>query len=100
MLHQDNAPTHSSLLIRNILAMHETTFVPQPPDSPDLAPADFLLFTKQKFTLKDRRFEPVQYIQENLLAELPDIPQKALECFQNSFLKSRERCIRSELFRK
>jgi hypothetical protein len=41
MLHHDNAPAHTSLLIREFLAKHETTVVPQPPYSPDLAPADF-----------------------------------------------------------
>jgi hypothetical protein len=41
MLHHDNEPAQTSLLIREFLAKHETTLVPQPPYSPDLAPADF-----------------------------------------------------------
>jgi hypothetical protein len=69
--------------IRDILAKHETTFVPQSPDSSDIAPADFLLFPKRKFTLKDR-FQSVENIQENSLAELPAIAHKAFQqCFQN-----------------
>ena len=40
MLH-DNAPSHSSYLVRDFLAKHATTVLPQPPYSPDLAPADF-----------------------------------------------------------
>jgi len=40
MLHHDNAPAHASLLIRSYLAKHQTSVVPHPPDSPDLAPAD------------------------------------------------------------
>jgi hypothetical protein len=40
MLHADNAPAHTSLLIRQFLAKHETTVVPQPPYSPDPASAD------------------------------------------------------------
>jgi transposase len=60
LLHHDNPPAHSSLLIRDFLTKHETTLVPQPPYSPDLAPADFFLFTKLKFVLKGRRFEPVE----------------------------------------
>jgi hypothetical protein len=39
-----------------------TTFLPQPPYSPDLAPADFFLFPKLKSTLKGRRFESVDAI--------------------------------------
>jgi hypothetical protein len=41
MLHNDKVPAHASLLIREFLEKHETTLVPQPPHSPDLAPADF-----------------------------------------------------------
>ena len=41
LLHHDNAPAHSSFLVHNFLAKNEATIVPQPPYSPDLAPADF-----------------------------------------------------------
>jgi len=54
MLHHDNAPAHTSLLIREFLTKHETTVVLQPPYSPDLAPADFFLFLKLKSSLKGR----------------------------------------------
>ena len=45
MLHH-NAPAYASLLIHSYLAKHQTSTVPQPPHSPDLAPADFFLFPK------------------------------------------------------
>jgi histone-lysine N-methyltransferase SETMAR len=41
MLHHDNTPAHTSFLIREFLAKHGTTLIPQPPYSPDLAPTDF-----------------------------------------------------------
>jgi transposase len=66
MLHYDKAPPHTSLLIREFLAKQETIVVPQPPYSPDLAPADFFLFPKLKSTLKGRRFQTVE-IKENSL---------------------------------
>jgi histone-lysine N-methyltransferase SETMAR len=47
MLQYDNAPSHSSFLVRDFLAKHATTVLPQPPYSPDLAPADFFLFPNQ-----------------------------------------------------
>ena len=53
ILHHDNAPAHASLLIHSFLAKHQTSFMPHPPYSPDLAPADFFLFPKFKNTLKD-----------------------------------------------
>jgi histone-lysine N-methyltransferase SETMAR len=51
-LHRDNAPIHASLLICDFLANTNTTVLPQPPYSPDLAPEDFSLFPKLKSTLK------------------------------------------------
>ena len=41
MLHHDNAPAQASPLIREFFTKHETTAVPQPHYSPDLAPAEF-----------------------------------------------------------
>jgi len=62
MLYHDNAPAHASLLIRSYLAKYQTSVVPHPPDSPDLAPGDFLLFPKIKTTLKGRRFQTIEEI--------------------------------------
>jgi histone-lysine N-methyltransferase SETMAR len=45
LLHHDDAPVHFCLLIYDFLTKHETTLVPKPPYPPDLAPADFFLFT-------------------------------------------------------
>ena len=70
MLHHDNAPAHASLLIRSYLAKHQTVVVPHPPYSPDLAPANFFLFPKLKTTLKGRRFQTIEEIQENATIEL------------------------------
>ena len=84
MLHHDNAPAHASLLIREFLAKQETIVVPQPPYSPDLAPADFFLFPKLKSTLKGRRFQKIEEIKENSLQDLRAIPQNAFQdAFQN-----------------
>ena len=60
VLHLDNAPAHASLLIRSHLAK-QTSVVPHPPYSPDLAPADFFLFPKLKTTLKECRFQTIEY---------------------------------------
>jgi len=71
MLHHDNAPAHASLLFRNYLGKHQTSVVPHPPYSPNLAPADFFLFPKLKTTLKGRHFQTMEEIQENVIRELP-----------------------------
>jgi transposase len=49
--------------------------VPHPPYSPNLAPADFFLFPKLKTTLKGRRFQTIEEIQENAIRELRAITQ-------------------------
>jgi len=78
MLHHDNAPAHSSLLIRSYLGKHQTSIVPHPPYSPDLAAADFFLFPKLKITLKGHRFQTIEEIQENVINELHTITKSAL----------------------
>ena len=44
--HQDNAPVHNSILVKDYLTKMGIKTVPQPPYSPDLAPCDFCLFSK------------------------------------------------------
>ena len=84
MLHHDSAPGHASLLIREFLTKHQTTVVPQPPYSPDLAPAEFFLFPKLKSSLKGRRFQTVGEIEENSIRDLRAIPQNTFQdAFQN-----------------
>jgi hypothetical protein len=56
--HHDNEPAHTWLLVHEFLAKHETTAIPQPLYSPDLA----LLFSPLmlKSTLKGRRFHTIE----------------------------------------
>ena len=82
ILPHDNAPVHVSLLIRSYLAKHQTSVVPHPPCSPDLASAEFFLFPKLKTTLKGRRFQTTGEIQENAIRELRAITESA---FQEAF---------------
>jgi len=91
-LHHDNAPANSSFLVRNFLATNETTVIPQPPYSPDLAPAHFFLFPKLKSTLKGRRFDTFDEIQKNSTKELFAIPKEAFQSWQKRW----ERCVASE----
>ena len=53
-----------ALLIREFLTKHETTVVPQPLYSPDMAPADFFLFSKLKSSVKDPSFFNLQKMAE------------------------------------
>ena len=95
LLRHDNAPVHASLLICEFLTKHETTVVSQPLYSPDLAPADFFLFPKLKFSLKGRRFQMVEEIEENLIQDLCAIPQNMFQDTFQKWKKCWERCIKS-----
>jgi len=95
MLQHDNAPSHSPFLVCDFLAKHAMTVLPQPPYSPDLAPADFFLFPKLKSTLKGRRFESIEVIKSNLLTHLRSIPKTDFqECFR-TLKKHWQWCIQS-----
>ncbi|UYV75234.1 hypothetical protein LAZ67_12003040 [Cordylochernes scorpioides] len=76
LLHHDNAPAHTSLLVRDFLAKNNTLMMPQPPYSPDLAPCDFFLFPKLKRPMKGRRY-----------ATLDEIKTASKEELKNIFLK-------------
>ena len=95
MLQHDKAPSHSSFLVRDFLAKHATTVLPQPPYSPDPAPADLFLFPNLKSTLKGCRFESIEAIKTNSLAHLGSIPKTAFqECFR-TLKKTWQRCVQS-----
>jgi hypothetical protein len=92
VLHHDNSPAHSLFFVRKFLAKNETTIVPQPPYSADLATADFFLFHKLKSTLKGRCFDTTDEIQKNSMNELFTIPKEAFQSWQKRW----ERCVASE----
>ncbi|KYN13102.1 hypothetical protein ALC57_14709, partial [Trachymyrmex cornetzi] len=84
ILHHDNAPAHTSLLVSSFLAKHDTIIMPQPPYSPDLAPCDFFLFPKLKRPMKGRRFATIEEIKAASLEELKAIPKSAFQkCFDD-----------------
>jgi transposase len=95
MLQHDNAPSHSSFLVRDFLAKHVTTVLPQPPYSPDLAPSDFFLFPKLKSELKGCRFESIEAIKTNSLAHLRSIPKTAFQECLRTLKKRWQQCIQS-----
>ena len=89
------ASADASLLIHEFLKKHETTVVPQPPYSPDLAPADFLFFPKWKSSLKGRQFQMVEKIKENSIGDLRAVLQNTFQDAFQKWKKRWERCIKS-----
>jgi len=82
ILHQDNAPAHTALSVREFLATKQIPVLEQPAHSLDLAPGDFFLFPKIKEILKGRHFDDTDDIWSNTTAALKTIPQNQ---FQNCF---------------
>ena len=83
LLHHDNAPAHTWLIVREFLTNSNMTTVPHPAYSPDLAPCDFFVFTKMKLQLKERHFvsiEEIQAVSQQVLNTLT--PADFIRCFQ------------------
>jgi hypothetical protein len=66
LLHNDNAPSHNSVLTQQFLAKYKMDVIPHPEYTPDLAPCYFSLFPKMKLKLKGRRFDATEEIQAEL----------------------------------
>ena len=83
LLHRDNAPAHTSLVVREFLTKNNMTTVPHPACSPGLAPCDFYVFPKMKLRLKGRRFVSIEEIQEESQHVLNTLtPADFSECFK------------------
>lgn len=96
LLHHDNAPAHASLLVREFLAKNNTTILPQPPYSPDLAPCDFFLFPKLKRPMKGRRYATIEEIKTASKEELNKITKNDFsKCFED-WKKRYHKCIMSD----
>jgi len=74
---------------------YETTVVPQPPYSPDLASVDFFLFLNLKSSLKGHRFQTVEEVEENSIWDLHAIPQNTFQDTFQNWKKRSEWCIKS-----
>ena len=70
-MHHDNAPVHTTMLVRKLLARNKTVIVAQPPYSPDLAPADFFLFSKLKTSMKGKELATIEEIKEKSIKAIP-----------------------------
>ncbi|GBM53270.1 hypothetical protein AVEN_128435-1 [Araneus ventricosus] len=59
-----NARLHTAIRVRHFLTTHKVTVLEHPPYSPDLAPADFLVFPRLKGVLKGLRFFDITQFQQ------------------------------------
>jgi len=54
LLHQDNAPSHTSVVARAAIRECDFQLLNHPPYSPDLAPSDYHVFRSRKIHFADR----------------------------------------------
>lgn len=93
ILHQDNAPAHNALSVKQFLADKRIPVLDHPPYSPDLAPCDFYLFPKVKSSLKGTHFQSVEQVKAKTADLLKRLTTDELQhCFEQ--WKTRmQRCI-------
>ena len=93
ILHDDNAPAHTSQLVQQFLAKYGTAQLQQPPYSTDLAPCDFFLFQKLKKVLKGHRFEATEDMKRNSTKTPLDIPKQEFAKSFQQWQKGWEKCV-------
>jgi transposase len=84
---------HTALKVADYLREMQMSVLPQPPYSPDLAPADFFLFGKLKNSLKGSRFDSIPEIQDASARTLKDIPQSDFQKSFDHWKKRWQKCI-------
>lgn len=96
VLHHDNAPSHTALIVRQFLAKTSTTVLEHPPYSPDLAPCDFFLFPKIKEKLKGHHFQTLEYIKEATTEALAEVTKDQFRESIEGWKVRMEKCIRAQ----
>jgi histone-lysine N-methyltransferase SETMAR len=82
--------------VRECLASKQINVLEHPPYSPDLAPSDFLLFTKIKEILKGRHFDDIDDIRSNTTAALKAVPQNQSQTCFEGWTRRWHQCIASQ----
>ena len=81
------------MLVYEFLAENKTVIMPQPPYSPDLAPADFFLFSKLKTAMKRKCFATMEEIKEKSKQKLLTLTKSAFQKYFENWKKCWHKCI-------
>jgi histone-lysine N-methyltransferase SETMAR len=98
ILHQDNAPAHNALSVRQFLAKKKKK-VPglhHAPYTPDLAPCDFFLFPKLKHSLKGTHFQSIEDIQRKTTDLLKWFTQNDFQKCFHAWKERMQQCIEAQ----
>jgi len=89
----DNMPSHNAAIVKKFLANRNVAVLHHPPYLPDLAPADYFLFPKLKFSLKGCHFQTVEEVQCALTMELNNISKTAFLEGTKKLKEGANKCI-------
>jgi len=89
----DNAPTHRSVLVKEVLAKSNVATLEHPPYSPDLSPADFYLFPRLKSALKGRSVCDATDVIKNATKELKRLLQNDFQGCSQHLYSRWQKCI-------
>lgn len=95
LLH-DNAPCHTSKVVKQKL--HDTGFIElyHPPYSPDLAPSDYFLFPKLKKYMRGRKYSSDEQVKKSVISWLghrgPAFYSRGIEALENRWKK----CVKNK----
>lgn len=95
LLH-DNAPSHRSRIVSELLIKNHIIALQHSPYSPDLAPCDYYLFPKLHLTMKGKRHESIEAIESAVTDVLKTIPKKDIEKSFDNLLERANLCIGAE----
>jgi transposase len=96
ILHQDYAPAHNALSVKQFLANKNITVMEHPPYSPDLAPCDFYLSPTITSVLNGTHFLSVEDVKVNTTAILNSLTENDMQnCFER-WQHRMQLCVNSE----
>ena len=89
----DNAPVHTARLVTDFLDTWNVEMLEHPRYSPDLAPADFCIFSKIKESLRSRRFESQEDIIRAASASHRHLDEGTFQDAFQSLVRRWQKCL-------
>ncbi|CAC5400441.1 unnamed protein product [Mytilus coruscus] len=93
ILHQDNAPAHTSLKTHLEIDLLGFECLKHPPYSPDLAPMDFAVFPHIKSFLRGQRFDDLPELRQEVMNIILKINTEQFEKIFDDWLKRCKKCV-------
>ncbi|PRD32745.1 UNVERIFIED_CONTAM: Histone-lysine N-methyltransferase SETMAR [Trichonephila clavipes] len=95
-LHHNNASSHTCFVVTEHLTKNGFVTIPQPPYSPDLAPADFFLFRKGKTALKGHHHRTLDNVKRACTHALKDVSVSDFQGAYEAWKRRLQKCVRAQ----